>query len=250
MEDTSAQLSAASGGGGRDTFIRFRYIELVTTAAASESFLLPIFPLPNLVFFPQTRLPLHIFEPRYRQMIGDALEGDRRIGIVLLRPGWETDYFGAPPVHSVATLGVIEQEFKLDDGRYNLLVGGETRVRILEEVSADPYRIARVVPIPQTAPDLQLAYAEREWLVELSRRYLEYLPGQMEVPELATAALEPLTNALIMSLPMEVEEKQKLLELDDVLARAEHIGTVLEEKMQALQFLEPFRADGSDPAKN
>ena len=66
-------------------------------------FLLPLFPLPNIVFFPHTRLPLHVFEPRYRQLVQDAVEGDERFGIVLLRPGWETDYFGAPPVYEYGT---------------------------------------------------------------------------------------------------------------------------------------------------
>ncbi|MBV9497422.1 MAG: LON peptidase substrate-binding domain-containing protein, partial [Acidobacteria bacterium] len=63
-------------------------------------FSLPLFPLPNLVFFPNTRLPLHIFEPRYREMIADALDSDQRFGIVLLRPGWQDDYYGAPAVHT------------------------------------------------------------------------------------------------------------------------------------------------------
>src|SRR6185436_9780625 len=80
-------------------------------------FLVPLFPLPNLVFFPQTRMPLHIFEPRYRQMIADAVAGEMRFGIVLLRPGWEDDYFGAPAVHPWGTLTIIEQAMPLDDGR-------------------------------------------------------------------------------------------------------------------------------------
>ena len=227
----------------------FRYIERVSELSPGSEILLPIFPLPNLVFFPQTRLPLHIFEPRYRQMVGDALEGEKRFAVVLLRGGWEHEYFGTPPVYDVATLGVIEQSVKLDDGRYNLLLGGETRVKILEEVSSEPYRIARVRVLAQPAPEVHAAYAQREWLVELSKQYLEYLPGQMEVPELATASLEPLTNALIMSLQLEMEEKQRLLETEDVLERAERVGVVLQEKMQALEFLEPFRG-GSDPNRN
>jgi Lon protease-like protein len=66
------------------------------TALPEGEFLLPLFPLPNLVFFPETRLPLHVFEPRYRQLVSDALAREKRFGIVLLRPGWETDYFGTP----------------------------------------------------------------------------------------------------------------------------------------------------------
>jgi len=63
-----------------------------------EEFLLPLFPLPNVVFFPKTRLPLHVFEPRYRQMVADAMSNDERIGMIRLEEGWEEKNYGAPPV--------------------------------------------------------------------------------------------------------------------------------------------------------
>ncbi|HEX9492867.1 MAG TPA: LON peptidase substrate-binding domain-containing protein, partial [Thermoanaerobaculia bacterium] len=100
------------------------------TSWPEGEFLLPLFPLPNLVFFPRTRLPLHVFEPRYRRMVADAVAADQRFGIVLLRPGWESDYFGAPPIFSCGTVGQIEQAVPLDDGRYNILVRGEVRFRV------------------------------------------------------------------------------------------------------------------------
>src|SRR6266436_1472543 len=80
-----------------------------------------LFPLPNLVFFPQVMQPLHIFEPRYRQMTADALAGDRLIALVLPKPGWEKDYADKPALHSIACLGRIMAEQALDDGRYNIL---------------------------------------------------------------------------------------------------------------------------------
>ncbi|HZZ81753.1 MAG TPA: LON peptidase substrate-binding domain-containing protein, partial [Gemmataceae bacterium] len=102
-----------------------------------------LFPLPNLVFFPQVMQPLHIFEPRYRQMTADALEGDRFIALVLPRPGWEKEYAGKPEIHSVACLGRILAEHKLDDGRFNILLRGIARIRILEEATTDKlYRVA------------------------------------------------------------------------------------------------------------
>ena len=132
-------------------------------------FLLPLFPLPNIVFFPHTRLPLHVFEPRYRQMVQDALEADQRFGIVLLRPGWEADYFGAPAVYDFGTLGTIEQAVPLEDGRYNIVVRGDVRFRILDEVS----RVLPHRPRRRAARDLtrgqREAYAQREWLADLSR---------------------------------------------------------------------------------
>lgn len=212
-------------------------------------FLLPLFPLPNIVFFPHTRLPLHVFEPRYRQMVQDAMESEERFGIVLLRPGWETDYFGAPPVYDCGTVGTIEQAVPLEDGRYNIVVRGDSRFRIVEEVSRVPYRTARVVAEPDLAPRPTEAYAQRQWLAEVSRQYLEYLPDQTSVPEIETVGLDALANALIMSLNLDMEEKQKLLEQRDILARAEQIGNELTSRMESLRFLAPFR-HGGDPAQN
>ena len=79
--------------------------------------LLPLFPLPNVVLFPNVFLPLHIFEPRYREMVADALADDRMIGMVLLRPGWEHDYEGRPPIYPVGTSGLITNVERLPDGR-------------------------------------------------------------------------------------------------------------------------------------
>ena len=213
-------------------------------------FLLPMFPLPNLVFFPNTRLPLHVFEPRYRQMVSDALQKENRIGIVLLRPGWEADYFGSPPIHEFGTLGTIEQAVPLDDGRFNILIRGDVRVRVLDEVSRVPYRTARVIAEPEVQHGVNEAYAQREWLADLSRQYLHYLPDQMAVPEIETVGLDSLTNALIMSLNLDVEEKQRLLEINDLVARAEKIGTELQNRIESLRFLAPFRREGGDPSRN
>jgi len=211
-------------------------------------FLLPIFPLPNLVFFPETRLPLHIFEPRYRQMVADAVESENRFGIVLLRPGWEADYFGAPSVYAYGTIGTIEQALPLEDGRYNIIVRGDVRFRIVGEVPSEPYRIARVVAEPQLTRRTEESYAQREWLADLSREYLRYLPDQSAVPEIETAGLEALTNALIMSLNLDVTEKQRLLEVDDVIARADDVGVELQNRIESLRFLAPFRR--GDPSRN
>jgi uncharacterized protein len=212
-------------------------------------FLLPLFPLPNIVFFPHTRLPLHVFEPRYRQMITDVLEADQRFGIVLLRPGWESEYFGAPRVFELGTIGTIEQAVPLEDGRFNIVVRGDARFRILDEVSRVPYRTARVIAEPEVDRDPVKSYAQREWLADLSRQYLKYLPDQTAVPEIETVDLDALTNALIMSLNLDIEEKQKLLETPDVVARAEEIGTELSNRIESLQFLAPFRKP-ADPSHN
>src|SRR6476619_1113100 len=93
-----------------------------------------LFPLPNLVFFPHVMQPLHIFEPRYRQMTTDALAGDRFIAMVLPLPGWEKDYAGAPALHPIGCIGKITADQVLDDGRFNLLLRGLARVKIVSEV--------------------------------------------------------------------------------------------------------------------
>src|SRR5207244_3224125 len=112
----------------------------------------PLFPLPNVVFFPKTRLPLHIFEPRYRQMMHDALSSDRRIAIALLRPGWEHDYYGNPAVHEICCAGTIETFEELEDGKFNLVLGGEQKIRIVKVFGETPYRTIGGTSIPETTP--------------------------------------------------------------------------------------------------
>lgn len=218
-------------------------------AIPEGEFLLRLFPLPTLVFFPSTRLPLHVFEPRYRQLVADALATDERIGMILLRPGWEEDYYGAPPVHRVGTMGTIEQVVELGDGRYNLLLRGEVRFRILAEPDLEPYRTARVIASPEGGSPPMDALARREWLAELARGYIELLPGQMSVPELDSASLESLVNALVMSLDLDPQQKQQLLELDQILTRAERVGHLLQQRLEMARFLRPYRKD-SDPEMN
>src|SRR5207244_3679223 len=103
----------------------------------------------------------HVFEPRYRQMMADALGDDRLLSMALLRPGWEQGYHERPAVHPMVCVGRITREERLADGRYNLLLQGLCRARILEELSSERlYRIARVElcqdrPVP--SPGLEKA---------------------------------------------------------------------------------------------
>src|SRR5215208_4648373 len=118
--------------------------------------LLPLFPLPNVVLFPNVFLPLHIFEPRYREMVADAVASDRMIGMVLLRPGWERDYEGRPPVYSIGCSGVVTHVDRTPDGRFNLVLRGLERFRIVEENHERSYRRAAIDPLveqPLTADD-------------------------------------------------------------------------------------------------
>jgi len=98
---------------------------------------IPIFPLPETVFLPHVALPLHLFEPRSRQMGEDAWKGDGLLVVVLLKPGWKRDYEGTPPVHDMATLGRLVEHDRLEDGRLNIVLRGVERVRILEPEASE-----------------------------------------------------------------------------------------------------------------
>jgi len=115
---------------------------------------LPIFPLPDLTFFPRTMLPLHIFEARYRAMITDCLSRDKRLAVVGLKPGYEASYEGKPAVYAVCGVGRIVQWERLASGRFNLLLRGEGRVRIDRELPTDTlYRMVAATPLDETAAD-------------------------------------------------------------------------------------------------
>jgi Lon protease-like protein len=105
---------------------------------------LAVFPLPRVVFFPGTLLPLHIFEPRYRAMVRDCLSHERPVlAVTLLKPGYEADYDGRPDMHDVCTVGRIEQHEELPDGRFNIVLRGLSRVKLVElPASSLPYRRA------------------------------------------------------------------------------------------------------------
>jgi Lon protease-like protein len=191
-----------------------------------------LFPLPNLVLFPHVIQPLHIFEPRYRQMTADALAGDRLISVVLLRPGWEENYEGLPPLHRVGCLGKIVAEQRLEGERYNLLLRGLRRVRLLDEVPSDRlYRTAHVELLHDAGS------LDAEAVAELRGRLAEQLPRW--VPAEAAAAEQfrkllesdlpagTLCDVFGFALPLEVSLKQRLLEELDVAERARRLLAML-----------------------
>src|SRR5262245_187582 len=103
------------------------------TLDAADLRALPIFPLPNVALFPGAALPLHVFEPRYRELVRDALAGKKAMGIARLKPGFESNYEGRPAVFDVCGAGIIDGHRELADGRYDIVVRGVARVRILNE---------------------------------------------------------------------------------------------------------------------
>ena len=198
--------------------------------------LLPIFPLPNVVLFPNVFLPLHIFEPRYREMIADALESDRMIGMVLLRPGWQRDYDGRPPVYPIGCSGVITHVDRLPDGRYNIVLRGVERFRIVEEDDRRSYRRAQIDPLPESTcrgEDVAAIRSQRAKLDALLapaiERRLADIAGEARIPEAMPD--EDLVNALAQYLELEPLEKQALLEQRSLRARAESLVELLEMKI-------------------
>ena len=130
--------------------------------------LIPIFPLPNVVLMPRLVLPLHVFEPRYRAMTQDALEGSRLMAVAMLRSGYETLYHTPnAPVHETVCVGRICREEQLPDGRFNFLLQGLSRARIIEEDRGLSYRRAKLEPlVPKTLP-CEVEIALRKNLLEL-----------------------------------------------------------------------------------
>ena len=105
---------------------------------------LPLFPLPNVVLFPGVFLPLHIFEARYRAMTEDALAGDRMIGMALLKPGFEAEYEGRPPIYPVGCVGLITHAERLPDGRFHIVLQGVERFRVVDEDHSRVYRLGLI----------------------------------------------------------------------------------------------------------
>jgi Lon protease-like protein len=192
---------------------------------------IPIFPLPNVVLFPNVFLPLHIFEPRYREMVEDALAGDRIIGMVLLRPGWEGNYEGRPPVYPIGCAGLITHAERLADGRFNIVLRGLEKFRITDEDNSKLYRLAHVQALiePVSDEDREGVRAQRRRLESLLVPQAEGRSSDTKVPP--SMSDEDLVNALAQYLELEPVEKQALLEREGLLARCRSLVELLEMKV-------------------
>lgn len=190
---------------------------------------LPLFPLPTTVLFPNVFLPLHVFEPRYRELVADALAGDRMMGIALLREGWQRDDPARPSVYPIGCSGVITHVERLPDGRYNMVLRGLDRFRIVGEDQPRQYRRAEVETLREGPLD---AVARQE--LRVLRGRLDGLIGpsverrHIEAPVTTAMPDEELVNALAQYLEFDPIEKQALLELDGVVRRAGALVELLE----------------------
>ncbi|MBN2579243.1 MAG: LON peptidase substrate-binding domain-containing protein [Pirellulales bacterium] len=186
-----------------------------------------VFPLPNLVLFPHVMQPLHIFEPRYRAMLEDALAGDRLITMALLAPGWERDYEGRPLWYPAACLGCVTTSCRLADGTYNLLLLGLKRVKLLGELAPrSAFREAKVEICEDVYP-LQESPCHAALQRRLREALLQIVPSLPEVGEQLDQLLDGdvplglLTDVLGYMVDIPLERKHALLAETNVYRRAE-----------------------------
>lgn len=197
--------------------------------------IIPLFPLPNVVFFPRMPLPLHVFEPRYRTMVRDAVKGARLIGMVLLRGEWEPDYAGNPEIFGVGTVGELARTEELPDGRFDIVLRGLREFVIHRELSRAPYREAVVSwREPATEP---LAASTRASIGEAVLRFLQRTGRASAETDLADSGVddETFVNFLAQHLDLDPLERQALLEAGSLGERGRRLVDVLEFRLEELR---------------
>jgi len=184
---------------------------------------LPIFPLPNCVLLPGGLLPLHVFEPRYRELTRDCLAGHQLMGVARLRPGYESTYYGRPPVYERCGVGRIICSEELPDGRFALLLRGVARVEIARELTTErQYRLVEALELRDAAVDPLDARDHHHQLVSLCDRLAEVIEeGGSQLRELARAFDAPgaCADAIAAALIMDADVRQELLESCDPMIR-------------------------------
>jgi len=184
-----------------------------------------IFPLPNLVVFPHVVQPLHIFESRYVEMLEDALADDQLLAMALLLPGWEPEYDGRPAVDPYVCLGRVMSHAPAKDNRYNILLGGITRAKIISELPVKrSYREAEVEILADINPaenNPEVPQLHRD-LVSAFRKYIpDEVVAEKQLSDILDqqSQLGTLTDLISYSLPLELSFRQFLLAEVDVIQR-------------------------------
>jgi len=198
--------------------------------------IVPIFPLPTVVFFPQTYLPLHIFEPRYREMIQEASGNGQCIGMALLKEGWEDQYEEAPPIYPIGCVGRIISSHTLSDGRYNIVLQGLHRCTYQEQTVVTHYRQARIIPhVPQGSTSL--TFEIRRNLEEMAQEYLMSKKANQLCDILSSGPLTDLilVHNLSAGLDLTPIEKQFLLESENLSQQARRLIDLIRFKLADLR---------------
>ena len=206
---------------------------------SSEAFpipeIVPVFPLPNVVFFPHTYLPLHIFEPRYRDMVDDAVSGGQCIGMALLKDGWEEHYYEAPPIFELGCVGRMTTVQKLSDGRFNIVLEGLRRCTYHEETVPSRYRQAKISLYPRHETD-ELENSLRNKVTEAAEIYLQTkkVPDLCQIIASGRLSDRLLVNSLSAGLDFTPIEKQFLLESDHLSQQARRLLDLIRLKLPNL----------------
>jgi Lon protease-like protein len=196
----------------------------------------PIFPLPNVVFFPRMPLPLHVFEPRYRALVREVAAGARLIGMTLLRDGWQQDYEGRPAVFPTGTVGEMVRAEERPDGRFDIVLRGLRVFTIVRELPPRaPFREVEVRWRPEEATSLPAGV--RGEIVARLARYLDRLGRRAESSHLLSSQVddETFVNFLAQHLDVAPIEKQALLEAAAIAERAQRLVDVLDFRLEELR---------------
>jgi uncharacterized protein len=184
---------------------------------------LPIFPLPNCVLLPGGLLPLHVFEPRYRELTRDCLAGSQLMAVARLRPGYETSYYGRPPVYERCGVGRIICSEELPDGRFALLLRGVARVEIARELPAErAYRLVEARMLADQDCDKTEAKDTHRRLIQLCDRLAEVIEkGGPQLKDLVRSVDDPgaCADAIAAALVMDADARQELLEACNPMVR-------------------------------
>lgn len=197
---------------------------------------IPLFPLPNVVFFPKTYLPLHIFEPRYCQMVEDALVGNRLIGMVLLKEGWEDEYDQNPPIYDVGSVGKIVRSERFEDGKFDIILYGLKKFIVKNENLDKSYRQGAVELIDEPAAE-PLAPLLKNLLLKRLQEFHRKIGGSEELQSVLELGLEDdtLIATLASGLPLTGLEKQFLLESENFPQRGRRLADLIQLRLQAIQ---------------
>lgn len=197
---------------------------------------LALFPLPNAVLFPGVGMSLHVFEPRYREMIADVLNGSRALGIAHLKPGFEHEYQGRPPIFEVCGAGRIEDYELLEDGKYNLLVRGVLRVRVVRELPPlRAYRQAQCERLADPDCDRRTLSAWQQELERSWQRLTPYLPERLRgLGQLGDSEVSAWADRIAAAVLADPAERQALLEELDPADRLGRLVQLLHELGTAL----------------
>ena len=221
-----------------------------------KNIVIPLFPLPTTVFYPNTSLPLHIFEPRYRNMVADALNGKGEIGMILLKPGWESDYEGTPEIMTIGCLGKIKHHSELSEGKYNILLSGLYRFRILNEIRGKIYRQAEVAFLKEiNDQDLTTETSPiKEQLIRVMQLYLKNIPDGTQIEQTLDLEncrkLTEFVDKLTHQFDLPVNKMQEFLEQQDVQKRANSLHSLIEFKNQLIQISKNMKGREIDFSMN